>query len=380
MKSEAKLTFFEASSLIVGHGVGSGILAVPYLASRNRLTDMFIIVIVAYCINLLLHFMVAELSYRHQGVQFIKCFQAELFVGRFAKPLTWLAFGLLGYSVIISISGFIVGASDVLVSWFNIPNWLAVFIFYGVCSLVVLFGMKIVGIFEKVSVGMMTIVLLILFFTILGSPKPFSNQFHGYQNWIVLYSIFSFSLSAVMSVPQVVKGLDGDIKQIKKAIAVGTLINLSFILLITFTTLLGVSGNITTRGALVDLAEFHGGWIKVIGYLFSLLALATSFWAYTLNLRDVILEQLPVRRFTSWLISSTPSLVLAIVGTSSFVQLVRFASVVQIATGIGIIISFHRSLKKESSLLCGFFGTIPFEVLVVISSILATVGALVKVR
>ncbi len=35
IESESRLTFFEATSIIVGHGVGSGILAVPYIASRT---------------------------------------------------------------------------------------------------------------------------------------------------------------------------------------------------------------------------------------------------------------------------------------------------------------------------------------------------------
>lgn len=35
IKTEARLTFFEATSIIVGHGVGSGILSVPFWRSRN---------------------------------------------------------------------------------------------------------------------------------------------------------------------------------------------------------------------------------------------------------------------------------------------------------------------------------------------------------
>ncbi len=31
IQGESKLTFFEATSIIVGHGVGSGILSVPLL-------------------------------------------------------------------------------------------------------------------------------------------------------------------------------------------------------------------------------------------------------------------------------------------------------------------------------------------------------------
>ena len=79
---ESKLTFLESTSIIIGHGVGSGILSVPFLASRNNWHDIIWIAAVAYCMNLLLHFMIAELSLNNNGAQFIKCFENELFVGK----------------------------------------------------------------------------------------------------------------------------------------------------------------------------------------------------------------------------------------------------------------------------------------------------------
>ena len=77
IRSESKLTFFEATSIIVGHGVGSGILSVPFLASRNRWYDILWIILLVYGINLVMHFMIAELSYNNGGAQFIKCFEKE---------------------------------------------------------------------------------------------------------------------------------------------------------------------------------------------------------------------------------------------------------------------------------------------------------------
>ena len=109
IRSESKLTFFEATSIIVGHGVGSGILSVPFLASRNRWYDILWIILLVYGINLVMHFMIAELSYNNGGAQFIKCFEKELFVGRMKKAATWFAFGLLGFSVVVNVSGLLPG-------------------------------------------------------------------------------------------------------------------------------------------------------------------------------------------------------------------------------------------------------------------------------
>ena len=82
IKSEARLTFAEATSIIVGHGVGAGILSVPFIALRNSLADLIWIMVLVYCINLLLHLMMAELSLHNGGAQFIKCFENDLFIGR----------------------------------------------------------------------------------------------------------------------------------------------------------------------------------------------------------------------------------------------------------------------------------------------------------
>lgn len=378
IKSESKLTFWEATSIIVGHGVGSGVLAVPFLASRNRWYDFIWIVLLAYGINLLMHFMIAELSYNNQGAQFIKCFEKELFVGKLKKIATWIAFGFLGFSVVVNVSGFISGAAAVFQSWLGLPEIIGKLIYYALAASVVYVGMKLVGIFEKIAVFSMVAVIGLLFVaTLLSELSPLPTTFIAGQNTLALYGIVAFSLSSVMSVPQVVKGLEGDQKRIKGAIATGTAVNVFLILSITFMTLLGAGVNISENGALVDLAEHLGGWVSIVGYLFSLLALSTSFWANTLNLRDIVYEQTKWNIKLSWLIASAPCLIIALIGVESFVGFTRLAGVVQILTGVGIIIAYHRSrARTKESQICGIWGTLPFQILVVLFSVVASIGSL----
>lgn len=381
IRSESKFTFFEATSIIVGHGVGSGILSVPFLASRNRWYDILWVILLVYGINLVMHFMIAELSYNNGGAQFIKCFEKELFVGRMKKAATWFAFGLLGFSVVVNVSGFIAGASAVFEAWFGLPSAAGMLLFYVLAASVVYIGMKLVGICEKIAVFSMVGVIGILFIaTLISDVSPLPASFVSASNLLALYSMVSFSLSAVMSVPQVVKGLNGDRNQIMGSIAAGTGINVGLILLITFMTLLGAGSGVTENGALVDLSLHLGGWVSIIGYIFSLLALATSFWANTLNLRDIVNEQTGWGVKKSWLAASLPCLLIALIGVESFVGFTRLAGVVQVLTGIGIIIAYNRSRKHEgSSLICGRLGTIPFQVIVVVSSLLSTIGSLLAV-
>ena len=381
MQSESKLNFLEATGIIVGHGVGAGILSVPYLASHNSFRETVFILIFAYLVALVLHLIIAELSYNNNGAQFVKCFDSELFAGKIKTVLTWTAFILLGVSVIVNVSAFLTGAAAVFAQWFGLPDFVGILIFYVLGAGVVFVGMKLVGICEKYAVIAMVIVMGVIFVaTLMRGTEALPTGWRGFNNALALFGMISFSLSAVMSTPQVVKGLGGDKKRIRSSIALGLALNASLIFLITLTTLLGTGGDVSEEGAFVDLARRFGGWVAVVGYMFTLLALATSFWANTLNLRDIVSEQTGWGRRLSWLIASLPCLVLAMLGLDSFVGFTRFASIIQVVTGIGIIVAYNCSRRRVGkSPICGVFGSLPFQILVVAFTLLASVGAVMKV-
>lgn len=382
IKDKSELTFFEAASIIVGHGVGAGILSVPFLAAHNSFREMILILLLAYVVALVLHFIIAELSYNNGGAQFVSCFDAELFSGKLKKILTWAAFVLLGVSVIFNVSAFLTGAAAVFRNWFGLPDIAGMLIFYVVGAGVVFVGMKLVGICEKIAVASMLGVVGILFVaTLLRDTAALPTGWRGFNNALALFGMISFSLSAVMSTPQVVKGLKHDAKRIRAAIATGLAINACLIFIITLMTLLCAGRDITGDGALVDLSRHLGGWVSIVGYVFTLLALATSFWANTLNLRDIVHEQTKWNTKLSWLAASLPCLALALFGLSSFVGFTRFASVIQVVTGIGIIVAYNLSRKRTGvSPICGKLGTLPFQILVVGFSLLSSVGALMSVN
>ena len=381
MQGESKLNFLEATGIIVGHGVGAGILSVPYLASHNSFRETVFILIFAYLVALVLHLIIAELSYNNNGAQFVKCFDSELFAGKIKTVLTWTAFILLGVSVIVNVSAFLTGAAAVFAQWFGLPDFVGILVFYVLGASVVFVGMKLVGICEKYAVIAMVVVMGVIFVaTLMRGTEALPTDWRGFNNALALFGMISFSLSAVMSTPQVVKGLGGDKKRIRSSIALGLAVNASLIFLITLTTLLGTGGDVSEEGAFVDLARRFGGWVAVVGYVFTLLALATSFWANTLNLRDIVSEQTGWGRRLSWLIASLPCLVLAMLGLDSFVGFTRFASIIQVVTGIGIIVAYNCSRRRVGkSPICGVFGSLPFQILVVAFTLLASVGAVMKV-
>lgn len=381
MQGESKLSFLEATGIIVGHGVGAGILSVPYLAAHNSFRETVFILIFAYLVALVLHLIIAELSYNNNGAQFVKCFDAELFAGKIKTVLTWTAFILLGVSVIVNVSAFLTGAAGVFAQWFGLPDIAGMLIFYVAGAGVVFVGMKLVGICEKYAVIAMVLVVGVIFAaTLVRGTESLPSGWKGFNNALALFGMISFSLSAVMSTPQVVKGLGGNRRRIRASIALGLAVNAFLIFVITLTTLLGTGSDVSEAGAFVDLARHLGGWVAVVGYVFTLLALATSFWANTLNLRDIVGEQTGWNRRISWLVASLPCLLIAMLGLGTFVAFTRFASIIQVVTGIGIIVAYNRSRRRVgSSAICGILGSLPFQILVVAFTLLASVGAVMKV-
>ena len=197
IKGESELTFMEAASIIVGHGVGAGILSVPYLAAHNSFRETILILLIGYAVALVLHFLIAELSLNNDGAQFVKCFDAELFSGKIKTVFTWTAFILLGVSVIVNVSAFLTGAAAVFRNWFGLPDIAGMLIFYVLGAGVVFVGMKLVGICEKIAVfSMVGVVGILLAATLLRDVSPLPSGWQGFNNALALFGMVSFSLSA----------------------------------------------------------------------------------------------------------------------------------------------------------------------------------------
>lgn len=379
INSEAKLTTFEAISMIVGNSIGTGIIAVPYLATKNSMLDVVWMVALAYVINVILHLIIAELSYNNGGVQLVKSFEGELFHGAAKKVFSWVVFVVYGLAIMVGVSGNINGGAQIFTSWFGLPMWTAQLAYYVMAGCVVFMGMKAVGIAQKYAV--ILLIGIVAAMTVGTCIRPINAlhtaEFH-WNNLLALYSMVVFATSANQAVIQVVKGLDGNPRKIRKTIFIGFALSSVLVLIVTMTVLLGTRGAITRELAYLQLGESIGQWAVILAGIFSLLALLTTFWSNTLALRDVVHEQIHAGNRISWLIATVPCILFAIFGVSSFIILTRIMSGVVILVSIMLVITYGKSRRKAGvSPICGVIGTVPFQVLMVLSTIVSAVGSLV---
>lgn len=382
INSEAQLTTFEAISMIVGNSIGTGIIAVPYLAVRNSMWDVVWMVAFSYVVNVILHLIIAELSYNNGGVQLVKSFEGELFHGKMKKVFSWIMFVVYGLAIMVGVSGNINGGAQIFVNWFRIPLWSAQLIYYIIAGSVVFMGMKAVGIAQKYAVALLlVIVALMTAGTFLHPLNTLHTAPFHINNLLALYSMVVFATSANQAVIQVVKGLNGDSGKIRKTIFTGFGLSSLFVLVVTLTVLLGTKGTVDKELAYMQLGESIGGWALILAGIFSLFALLTTFWSNTLALRDVVHEQVGTGNRLSWLIATVPCILFAIFGVSSFIVLTRIMSGVVVLVSIMLVLTYGKSRKKVgSSPICGVFGTVPFQVIMVISTIISAVGALLPLK
>ena len=382
MNSEAQLTTFEAISMIVGNSIGTGIIAVPYLAVRNSMWDVVWMVALSYVVNVILHLIIAELSYNNGGVQLVKSFEGELFHGKMKKIFSWIMFVVYGLAIMVGVSGNINGGAQIFVNWFGLPLWAAQLIYYLIAGSVVFMGMKAVGIAQKYSVALLLIIVAVMSAGTFLRPLNtlYTAPFH-INNLLALYSMVVFATSANQAVIQVVKGLNGDSKRIRKTIFTGFGLSSLFVLVVTLTVLLGTKGDVDKELAYMQLGESIGGWALILAGIFSLFALLTTFWSNTLALRDVVHEQVGTGNRVSWLIATVPCILFAVFGVSSFIVLTRIMSGVVVLVSIMLVLTYGKSRKKVgSSPICGIFGTVPFQVLMMVSTIISAVGAMLPLK
>ena len=372
-----KLTTWEAACIITGYGIGAGVLSMPYLAEKNGFLVAMIILTVAFIASYVLHMMIADLALKSgNGAQVISCLSKFLFRGKFKKALEITFFVLMGLILITNLAAYITGAEEVIVSLIPMPAIVAELIFYVVAAAVVLFGLKAVGISEKYAVGAIFVLIGVL---AVGSAVAKHNVIPmtggNLNKMLAYYGLAMFSMAAFFSVPQAVEGLDGNEKEIKKAVFLGLLNTYIMISVITFCALW--SSTEVTEVSMIGWSAGIGVWAQVIGSLFTILAMLTTYWSLSLALGGIIDDMLKVGDKLSWLIATLPSIIVALLGFGGFMDLMRTAGgLIAIIVAVMVIPAYANARKEVEGSLLKHGGKVT-EILVFIAYILMAVGSVV---
>jgi len=373
-----ELTTWEAACIITGYGIGAGVLSMPYVADIVGFPASVAILVLAFLASYVLHLMIAELALKTEdGGQIISCLSRFLFRGRFKKALSISFFALMALILCTNLATYIAAAEEIIIALIPMPAFAAKLLFYVCAASVVFFGLKAVGISEKYAVSaIIALIALLAAASVFASHNPINLRSGNVNQLMAYYGLAMFAMSAFFSVPQAVEGLGHDAGKIKKAVFIGLGVNFMLILVISFCALW--SSARISGVAMVGWSEGIGLWAELVGSIFTLLAMLTTYWSLSLALAGIIGEMTGLSVRLCWLIATVPSLVLVLFELGDFMELLRTAGgLIAIVVAVMVVPAYRNARLELPGGLLRRSGTW-LEILIIAAYVLMAVGSVVS--
>jgi len=328
--------FLSATATLIGFIIGAGILGIPYVTAKaGFLTGLLVIILIGIA-ALFLNLYTGEIALRTKGSHQLTGY-ADKYYGRLGKYLMtfFMIFGL--YSALIAytikegqflsaILSPILGGTPLLYSM----------IFFLIFSIIVYLGIKVI---EKSELFMgIFFILIILTILILALPNINYQNLSSFEpaNMFIPYGIILFAFFGVPAIPEIKEELKNNKKSIKTAIIMGSTIPIILYILFTF-VVVGASSQVTD-GAILGLSEVLGYKVFLLGIIFGILTMATSFIVVALALKEAYMFDFKLKKFTSTILACSIPLFIALIIILSNVKN-PFFIVLDLAGTVGVSLS-----------------------------------------
>ncbi len=333
--------------LIVGTSIGGGMLALPISAAPGGFINSSLLLFGCWFIMTMCAFLILEVNlWLPSNSNLISMAKATL--GHGGAAIAWVTYLLLFYCLL---AVYLSGGSDMLhqaisltgIPW---PSWFSMLIYLVVFAWVVYQGTRSVDYLNR---GFMFAKFL-AYFTIIAfiffriNPEMLMSV--GKPNYLiasVTIMITSFGFSSI--VPSLRSYFQGDVKKLRFAILVGSLIPLGFYILWNLVVLgvvpregeNGLIPMLTSGHASTDLPtalgyHLNNGWLTACIRTFAALAITTSFLGVALGTSDFLADGFKIAKKGKgkWLIcilTFLPALILALFYPNVFIKGLSYAGI-----------------------------------------------------
>lgn len=352
-----KLTLLESLMLVAGAGIGTGILTIPYAIDKIGVFGTLVALVFAYAASAFMYLIIADLTRNSEKPEdLLAILNEHLFSGKGKKALNIAFLVLLVLLLLENLVVYILCAGNVLTELLGLNDTVTKIIFYALASIVIIFGIKGMGVGEKLSIiliGGAVLVLMVLSFINVKGSLNFS---FGTPNTVfAVYGLFMFAFSAIFSIIQVCNHIEKK-EQTDKAIIGGLTLNALITAAFTVAVILG--SDTVTEIATIGLAQSIGiPIVKILCSLLVLLAMFTSFWSSGFAFSDVVSGQFGLSTKISWFIATVPALLIAVLlplGILDYVQI--GAGALSIILVIVVLPAYFNAVKNpKQKLLLGKF-------------------------
>jgi amino acid permease len=202
------------------------------------------------------------------------------------------------------------------------------------------------------------------------------------SEWLALYGMVMYAYWTFYSVPQVVAGMGPDRRGAVRAVLLGLALN-GLLTGVVAVVALGVSSEVT-EVAIIGIADRLGDWAGVVGSLFIVAALVTSYWSVSLALADILRERTAIPVLLAWLLATLPSLLVLWLGVWQFLDWLRLAGGATAIVVALITIPMYRAARRTGPVAVpdwtlGRWGSPAMLALALLAMALMAVGSLLGI-
>lgn len=359
-----KLTLYEAVAIIVGANVGSGILGLAY---SSRLAGWPILVLWLAVAGLFTTFSmlyVAESALRTKKPLQLPGL-AEKYVGKVGSVLIFISVCANSIGCMVA---YTTGSGNILCTLLGLPNWAGSLLFTVPCVLVVWFGLKATGLWEKfMSTGMVVLLGIIVIASFLSGKADVSRAV--YANWtyaVPLLSSAIFCYIAQYAVPELARGMRHTPKKLPVAIILGMFITGVLLAVVPLAVLSLTGAEEATQVATLAWGQALGTWALYTANIFALCAMMTSYWAVGGSMLTNIVDMFKLKdekdtktRLIAIACTVLPPFILAYAGLVSFVDAIGWAGTFGgVIMSIVPVLMLNNARKKgdiEPEWKCGWY-------------------------
>ena len=359
-----KLTLYEAVAIIVGANVGSGILGLAY---SSRLAGWPILVLWLAVAGLFTTFSmlyVAESALRTKKPLQLPGL-AEKYVGKVGSVLIFISVCANSIGCMVA---YTTGSGNILCTLLGLPNWAGSLLFTVPCVLVVWFGLKATGLWEKfMSTCMVVLLGIIVIASFLSGKADVSRAV--YANWtyaVPLLSSAIFCYIAQYAVPELARGMRHTPKKLPVAIILGMFITGVLLAVVPLAVLSLTGAEEVTQVATLAWGQALGTWALYTANIFALCAMMTSYWAVGGSMLTNIVDMFKLKdekdtktRLIAIACTVLPPFILAYAGLVSFVDAIGWAGTFGgVIMSIVPVLMLNNARKKgdiEPEWKCGWY-------------------------
>ncbi len=337
-----RIPLFEAIATLVGAIIGAGVLGIPYVFNvAGFWTGTFVLIVVALAL-MIMKLMFGESALRTSGKHQLSGY-AEIYLGKFAKAL--MSFSMI-FGIYGSLLAYTIGQGEVISSITGASAFGSALFFFAIFSVLIFWGLGIVKRAELIMTSILIIVVVVIAF--LATDNISLSNIGGFDitKIFIPYGVVLFACSGVSAVAQVRQELVRREKSLKTAIIWGSLIPPAIYFLFAV-LVIGVSGKGVTEIATVGLGQALGPKMVLAANLFAFFAMATSFLASGLALKQVYQFDYKIPRLWAWLLTISAPLIIFFIGARDFVQVLNIVGAIGIGIVGTLIILIYFSARKK---------------------------------